>query len=91
MAIPNATTIPEAQMAKGKSYNSTPAAVKEVQNWYDAFVSSIKPGQAGSIEVGEEVNAKSIRMNIRHAANRVGVTIGKAVVTEDAVQFTVAE
>lgn len=85
----NFTTIPEAEMAKPKTYNKTSAETLKRQAAYDNFLKSLKSGQAGVVEIREGENARKVRMNLRYASDRTGININKVVVTEQAVQFTV--
>ncbi len=93
-AIPTFAKIPEAQMAKARSYNSVGKETQAIRAAFDAALKSLKPGEAiraplNFNDAGKD-DAKSIRMNLRHASERTGIKID-AVVTEEAVEFKLAK
>lgn len=88
--LPTFNTIPEAQMAKPKPGSGTSQEQKAIQSWFDKVVTDLKPGQACVIPLDEGgMGSKSIRMNLRHAANRTKREVVKYVITDKDVQFTV--
>ena len=91
--IPQFVKIPEAQMAKARSYNSVSKEVQRIREVFDSALKSLKPGEAIraplTFKDGQD-DAKSIRMNLSHASERTGIKID-AVVTDSAVEFKLAK
>ena len=81
--------IPEAQMAKPTSGTTITKADLEARAVYESFVKQVPNGQAGIVTLTEGDNSRGVAMRLRHAAKRLHKDIGKMVVRDGEVQFTV--
>ena len=80
------TTIPAAEMSRPKNYTLS-KETKETRALFDEALKRLLPGMALRVE-GE--SPKSLRMYLRHAAQRTGIAY-KAVTTDTGVEFSLAE
>ncbi len=87
--LPMFSTIPEAQMAKPKPGSSISSEQRELRAAFEKAVEGVTPGNAGIVGISEDMNARSISMNLRHAAGRLGLEVYGAVVTDTEVQYKV--
>lgn len=87
--IPTFNTIPAANMAKPKYSNSASPEQKALREAFEKAIQAIKSDQAGTVSITPEMNARSIRMNLRHSADRLGLEVYGAVVTDKEVQYKV--